>query len=212
MESLRPWTEGGWKGREGRRGWKREKEEDGSHGGNRELQTFTVMRRRFEWGFLLAATGGWKKTTPSTSFFQIFAFAFYRFTITRWQQLPETLLYPRGQTRFILPRFVVEREIGKLFCDAYAILWRNFYSGYFQGIQLLWIKSTVVCTFLHSFNARYMLILAVLNFPSRNLTPGLCASGSYTNAKDISFMFDELFNDVHCIIHIRGTNENCHAM
>lgn len=80
----------------GRGGWKREKEEEaaGSHGGNWEVQTFTVMRRRFEWGFLAWQQLVAEKKPPLDEFLRNLRVRFYRFTITRWQRLSETLFPP----------------------------------------------------------------------------------------------------------------------
>lgn len=98
----------------GRGGWKREKEEEaaGSHGGNWEVQTFTVMRRRFEWGFLAWQQLVAEKKPPLDEFLRNLRVRFYRFTITRWQQLSETLFFPS----FTVPRpLLTERKSSKLF-------------------------------------------------------------------------------------------------
>lgn len=98
----------------GRGGWKREKEEEaaGSHGGNWEVQTFTVMRRRFEWGFLAWQQLVAEKKPPLDEFLRNLRVRFYRFTITRWQRLSETLFpSPSPLHRPLL----TERKSSKLF-------------------------------------------------------------------------------------------------
>lgn len=106
----------------GRGGWKREKEEEaaGSHGGNWEVQTFTVMRRRFEWGFLAWQQLVAEKKPPLDEFLRNLRVRFYRFTITRWQRLSETLFPPLP-----LPLhrpLLTERKSSKLFEHASVLV------------------------------------------------------------------------------------------
>ena len=77
-----------------------------------EVQTFTVMRRRFEWGFLAWQQLVAEKKPPLDEFLRNLRVRFYRFTITRWQRLSETLFpSPSPLHRPLL----TERKSSKLF-------------------------------------------------------------------------------------------------
>lgn len=98
------WPKRVW-GRWSERGKRKKRRTNGGRGGNWELQTFTVMQRRFEWGFLAWQQLVAEKKPPLDEFLRNLRVRFYRFTITRWQRPSETPFPPLAVARAVSWRF-----------------------------------------------------------------------------------------------------------